>query len=52
MFMDSMISPINVHSINKKLFTKHDSRNTKENIFLKKINFLGFHAVLVKTFLL
>ena len=27
MFMDRMIAPINVHSISKKLFTKHDSRN-------------------------
>ena len=39
--------------LSKKLFTKHDSRNTKVNIFLKEINFLSFHAVVLeKTFLL
>ena len=39
-FMDSRIAPINVHSISKALFTKHDSRNTKVSMFfLRKLFF-------------
>ena len=38
--MDSMIAPINVHSIGKTLFTKHDSRNTQVSLIKK--SFLGF----------
>ena len=41
MFMDSMISPINVHSMRSILFTKHV--NTKVSMFLSKENqILGF----------
>ena len=29
----------------KKLFTKHDSRNTQVSVFFKKINYLASHAV-------
>ena len=38
--------PINVHSDNF-FFTKRDSSNTRVNMFFKKINLLGFHAVVL-----
>ena len=50
MFMDSRRAPINVHSISKKLFTKHDNKNTEVNMFFFN-PILGPHdVVLVKTF--
>ena len=45
--------PINVHSISKKNFTKHDSRNTQESMFLSRninavINFAGMQLMACK----